>query len=102
MLEKNKSDHTDEDLEHMKKVRAYVKRHLGQGPSGDVEDSNWRLHAHVIFRCNATQGFASTPRRPRSRRSSWRWPSGYALMGCSRTLAPPAGIRPSIPLDRLL
>ena len=38
ILEKNRSDYTHEDLEHMKKVRAYVKRHLGQGPSGDVED----------------------------------------------------------------
>ena len=42
ILGKNKSDYTDEDLDHMKKVNAYVKRHLGQGPSGSVEDSNWR------------------------------------------------------------
>lgn len=42
LLEKNKPDYTDEDLEHMKRVNAYVKRHLGQGPKGDVEDSNWR------------------------------------------------------------
>jgi hypothetical protein len=43
ILEKNKSDYTDGDLEHMKKVNAYVKRHLGQeGPKGDVEGSNWR------------------------------------------------------------
>jgi hypothetical protein len=40
--EKNKSDYTDEDLGHMKKVSAYVKRHLGQGPKNDVEDSRWR------------------------------------------------------------
>jgi hypothetical protein len=26
----------------MKKVNAYVKRHLGQGPSGGVEESKWR------------------------------------------------------------
>jgi hypothetical protein len=26
----------------MKRVNAYVKRHLGQGPKDDVEDSNWR------------------------------------------------------------
>ncbi len=39
LLEKNKSDYTDADLDHMKKVSAYVKRHLGQGPSDDVEDS---------------------------------------------------------------
>jgi Protein of unknown function (DUF3140) len=29
---KNKSDYTDDDVGHMKKVNAYVKRHLGQGP----------------------------------------------------------------------
>ena len=42
LLGKNKSDYTDEDVEHMKRVNAYVKRHLGQGPKDDVEDSNWR------------------------------------------------------------
>jgi hypothetical protein len=42
LLEKNKSDYTDDDVEHMKKVNAYVKRHLGQEPSGEVEDSKWR------------------------------------------------------------
>jgi hypothetical protein len=26
----------------MKRINAYVKRHLGQGPKGNVEDSNWR------------------------------------------------------------
>ena len=42
LLQKNKSAYTDEDLEHMKKVNSYVKRHLGQGPSGGFEDSRWR------------------------------------------------------------
>jgi hypothetical protein len=42
LLQKNKSDYTEDDLEHMKKVNSYVKRHLGQGPSGGVEDSKWR------------------------------------------------------------
>jgi len=42
LLEKNKSDYTDEDLEHMKRVNSYVKRHLGQGPKKGVEDANWR------------------------------------------------------------
>lgn len=42
ILGKNKSDYTDEDVEHMKRVNAYVKRHLGQGPKDDVEDSKWR------------------------------------------------------------
>src|SRR5215203_4686590 len=32
LLRKKKSDYTDDD----------VKRHLGQGPKNDVEDSKWR------------------------------------------------------------
>jgi hypothetical protein len=39
---KNKSDYTDDDVEHMKRVNGYVKRHRGQGPKNDVEDSKWR------------------------------------------------------------
>jgi len=39
---KNKSDRTDDDVEHMKRVNGYVKRHLGQGPKNDIEDSKWR------------------------------------------------------------
>ena len=39
---KKKSDYTDDDIEHMKKVNGYVKRHLGQGPKKDSEDSKWR------------------------------------------------------------
>jgi hypothetical protein len=42
LLEKNKSDYTDADVGHMKKVNSYVKRHMGQGPQGDPEDSKWR------------------------------------------------------------
>src|ERR671916_2540445 len=42
ILRKNKSDYTDGDVEHMKKVNGYVKRHLGQGPKSDIEDSKWR------------------------------------------------------------
>ncbi len=52
ILQKNKSDYTDADLDHMKKVSAYVKRHLGQGPSGDVEHSECR-YSLIIF-SNAT------------------------------------------------
>lgn len=40
--EKNKSDYTDDDLDHMKKVNSYVKRHLGQGPKKDSEELTWR------------------------------------------------------------
>ena len=39
---KNKSDYTEEAVEHMKRVNAYVKRHLEQGPKNNVEDSRWR------------------------------------------------------------
>ena len=42
ILQKNKSDYTEDDLEHLKKVNAYVKRHLGQGPKNDIENSKWR------------------------------------------------------------
>lgn len=42
LLEKNKSDYTENDLDHMKKVNSYVKRHLGQGPNKDPEDSKRR------------------------------------------------------------
>ena len=41
-LGKKKSDHTDDDVDHMRKVNGYVKRHLKQRPNKDVEDSNWR------------------------------------------------------------
>jgi hypothetical protein len=39
---KKKLDYTDEDVEHMKRVNGYVKRHLGQGPKKAPEDSKWR------------------------------------------------------------
>ena len=42
ILRKKKSDYTDDDVEHMKRVNGYVKRHLGQGPKNDVENSKWR------------------------------------------------------------
>ncbi len=42
ILGKKKSDYTDEDLSHMRRVNGYVKRHLKQRPNKDVEDSNWR------------------------------------------------------------
>jgi hypothetical protein len=42
ILQKNNSEYSGEDIEHMKKVNSYVKRHLGQGPKDDVEESNWR------------------------------------------------------------
>ena len=42
ILEKDKSDYTDDDIEHMRRVVGYVHRHQAQEPKGDVEDSNWR------------------------------------------------------------
>ncbi len=42
ILGKNKSDCTDEDVDHMRRVVGYVHRHQAQKPSGEVEDSTWR------------------------------------------------------------
>ena len=42
ILNKNKSDYTDEDIDHMKRVVSYVHRHLAQKPSGEIEDTPWR------------------------------------------------------------
>jgi hypothetical protein len=42
ILAKNKSDYTDEDIEHMGRVVSYVRRHQAQKPEDDAEDSNWR------------------------------------------------------------
>jgi hypothetical protein len=42
ILEKKKADISDADLDHMRKVNGYVKRHLAQGPEKDVEESRWR------------------------------------------------------------
>ena len=39
---KKKDGLTDDDYSHMKKVNAYVKRHMAQKPSGDIKDSDWR------------------------------------------------------------
>jgi hypothetical protein len=42
ILGKDKSDYTDEDVDHMRRVVSYVHRHQAQQPEGDIEDSNWR------------------------------------------------------------
>ena len=42
ILQKKKSDYTDEDIDHMRKVVGYVNRHQAQKPQGDVENSKWR------------------------------------------------------------
>ena len=41
ILEKDR-DYTKKDFKHMKKVVAYVHRHLAQKPSKDIEDTPWR------------------------------------------------------------
>jgi Protein of unknown function (DUF3140) len=42
ILKAKKSDLSDADYAHMRKVVGYTKRHLAQRPSGDVKDSAWR------------------------------------------------------------
>jgi hypothetical protein len=42
LLSANKSDLTDDDHAHMRKVVGYVNRHMAQRPSGDVADTPWR------------------------------------------------------------
>ncbi|MEQ7124274.1 DUF3140 domain-containing protein [Actinopolymorpha sp. B11F2] len=42
LLAKNKNELTDEDVDHMRKVVGYVKRHLAQRPAKDVTESRWR------------------------------------------------------------
>ena len=37
-----KSDLSDDDYAHMRKVVGYVHRHLAQRPDGDISDTNWR------------------------------------------------------------
>jgi Protein of unknown function (DUF3140) len=38
-----KSDFSEDDLAHMRKVISYVRRHSAQRPQGDVKDSRWRF-----------------------------------------------------------
>ncbi|GGS09848.1 MULTISPECIES: DUF3140 domain-containing protein [Streptomyces] len=42
ILRARKSDLTDDDYLHMRKVVGYIRRHLAQRPSGDVRDTRWR------------------------------------------------------------
>ncbi|MEV4637156.1 DUF3140 domain-containing protein [Actinoplanes sp. NPDC049548] len=42
ILHTKKSDLSDADEAHMRKVVGYVHRHLAQRPSGDVKDTKWR------------------------------------------------------------
>ncbi|MCG5433369.1 DUF3140 domain-containing protein [Mycobacterium sp. MYCO198283] len=42
ILKAKKSDLTDDDYAHMRKVVGYCKRHLAQRPKGDVSETDWR------------------------------------------------------------
>lgn len=42
ILETKKSDLSHADFDQMRRVIDYVKRHVAQRPSGDVEDTAWR------------------------------------------------------------
>jgi hypothetical protein len=42
ILRSKKSDLTDDDVAHMRKVVGYVHRHLAQRPDGDVSETKWR------------------------------------------------------------
>ncbi|MDG4665749.1 DUF3140 domain-containing protein [Mycobacterium sp. 236(2023)] len=42
ILGTKKADLSDDDYAHMRKVVGYVHRHRAQGPSKDVEHSDWR------------------------------------------------------------
>ncbi|WP_433247643.1 DUF3140 domain-containing protein [Streptosporangium sp. CA-135522] len=42
ILRKDKGDLSDDDYAHMRQVTGYVRRHLAQRPSGDVQDAPWR------------------------------------------------------------
>ncbi|MEV5437295.1 DUF3140 domain-containing protein [Streptomyces sp. NPDC052682] len=42
ILRTERSGLSDDDYQHMRKVVGYVRRHLAQRPSGDVQDTRWR------------------------------------------------------------
>lgn len=42
ILRSKKSEVSERDEAHMRKVVGYVRRHLAQRPSGDVGDTRWR------------------------------------------------------------
>lgn len=42
IIKKDRSDYEKKDFKHMKKVVAYVHRHLAQKPSGKLEETPWR------------------------------------------------------------
>ena len=80
ILGKNKSDYTEGDIDHMRRIVSYVHRHQAQKPNSDVENSNWRYSllnwGHDPMKYppiggNTNRRFASPPHWPRGRSSSW-------------------------------
>lgn len=41
--QKKKSELTENDYTHLRKVIGYIKRHSAQKPKGDISDTNWRF-----------------------------------------------------------
>ena len=42
ILRTKRGDLSDDDVDHMRKVNGYIKRHMAQGPEGDAKESKWR------------------------------------------------------------
>lgn len=42
LLRTKKDDLSESDVQHMRKVVGYVRRHLAQRPSGDITETPWR------------------------------------------------------------
>ncbi|SCL37209.1 Protein of unknown function [Micromonospora rhizosphaerae] len=42
LLRRRRSDLSDTDYQHMRKVVGYVRRHMAQRPSGNVRETRWR------------------------------------------------------------
>ncbi len=43
LLGQQKSEYSDRDLAHMRKVVGYVRRHLAERPQGDIKNTRWRF-----------------------------------------------------------
>jgi hypothetical protein len=42
LLREDVGEYTEDDYAHLRRVRGYIKRHLAQRPSKDLETSPWR------------------------------------------------------------
>ena len=43
LLGQQKSEYSDDDLAHMRKVVGYVRRHFAERPQGDIKNTRWRF-----------------------------------------------------------